>query len=116
MSPKKILVVDDTLIDRLDQYRGDVSRAEFLEICVDRCLEEFQREEKRTVERELPVRHGEEAVYATRREFQEFKRSVKDLLTAFMDFVTTYRLEPGGGTQEDLEQLRRRLRTIAGEV
>ncbi len=121
MSPKRILVVDDRLIDRIDQYRGDASRAEFLEICLDRCLEELQpegaqSEEKRTAEREPATRYGEETV--TRKEFLEFKRSVRDLMMTYLDFVTAYRPEArtGGATQEDLEQIRRRLRTIASEV
>ena len=120
---KKMLIVDDKLIDKLDQNRGDVSRAEFVEFCLDRCLEELQTErdqseEKRAAEPEVATKEREESVSATRREFQEFKRNVRDLITTYLDFVTEHRPEPrtGGATQEDLDRLKRRLRAIAGEA
>ncbi len=123
MSPRKMLIVDDRLIDKLDENRGDVSRAEFVEFCLDRCLEELQTErdqseEKRADEREFVTKEREESVSATRREFQEFKRNVRDLITTYLDFVTEHRPEPraGGATQEDLDRLKRRLRAIAGEA
>lgn len=123
MSSKKMLIVDDKLIDKLNQGRGDMSRAEFLEFCLDRCLREIQgegtpNEEKRAVEQQLSGRDREETVYATRKDFQDLKRSVKDLIAAYIDFVTEQRPEarPGGVTRRHLEQLKNRLRAIVGEA
>lgn len=122
MSPKKMLIVDDKLIEKIDANRGDVSRTEFLEFCLDKSLEELKAEaepgeEKRAAEREAVATDRGEAVYVTRNEFEEFKRSVRELLKVTVDFLVTFSLgtRAGGAPEDDLEQLRRRLDTIAGE-
>ncbi len=122
MSTKKMLIVDDRLIEKLDKDRGDVSRTEFLEFCLDRCLEELQperapREEKRAAERERVATETREQAYITRGEFQELKRSVRDLLKVTVDFLITFSLgtRSGEATEGDVEKLKRRLDTIAGE-
>ncbi len=122
MSPKKMLIVEDSLIEKIDQNRGDVSRTEFLEFCLDRCLEELQAErtpgeERRTVEREPVTTETREQAYLTRSEFQEFKRSVRDLLKVTVDFLIPFSLgtRSTDATEDDVEKLKRRLDTIAGE-
>ena len=122
MSPKKMLIVDDSLIEKIDQNRGDVSRVEFLEFCLDKCLEELQSErapgeERGAAERESVETITGEHAYLTRSEFQEFKRSVRELLRVTLDFLITFSLgtRASGATEDDLERLKRRLDTIAGE-
>ena len=122
MSPKQVLIVDERLIDKLDQNRGDTSRVEFLEFCVDRLLDElqpreFESREKPKAEREPVTGQKESTAFATASEFREFKRAVRDLITAYLDFVTD-RAEPrkAGHTEDDVQRLKRRLQSIAEEV
>ena len=63
------------------------------------------------VEREFAPRAKEVPVYATREEFREFKRSMQDLLKAFLDFFITFGLELGTGkSSKGLADLKSQLR------
>lgn len=111
-----VLVLGQNLIDRIDDTRGDLSRAEFIDFCIDRSLEQFmtegkERREKRPIE-PAPY-HDEEAAFATRDEFEEFRRGITDLLGTFLDFYISFGLELGRSRgAEDLEQMRKRLRRM----
>lgn len=111
-----VLVINQGLIGKIDDSRGELSRSEFIDFCIDRCLEEFTGEEVEVKERrapELTFYRKEDAGFATREEFEEFRHGITDLLGTFLDFYISFGLELGRsrGT-EDLEQMRKRLRRM----
>ncbi len=112
-----VLVLNQGLISKIDESRGELNRAEFIDFCIERCLEQFlaeerEKQEKRPVEPTPPPRR-EEPGFATRDEFEEFRRGITELLGTFLDFYISFGLELGRsrGT-EDLEQMRKRLRQM----
>ena len=115
MDGKKMLILDRGLVEKIDENRGDLSRVEFIEFCIDSCLEleEPGREERYAAEeREFIPSQTEMSGYATREEFREFKSSMQELLRAFLDFFITFGLELGTGkTTKGLADLKRQLRT-----
>jgi hypothetical protein len=82
MSEKRMLVVDDVLLKKIDDNRGEMSRAEFIDFLINDQLQE---------------KGGEvfSQQYVSREEFQEFALGMKDLLRRFLDFFISYGLELG---------------------
>ncbi len=112
MDGRKMLILGQRLVEKIDENRGDLGRAEFIEFCIDSCLESEEPErEERYTEQEFAPRQKEAPVYATREDFREFKRSMQDLLRAFLDFFITFGLELGTGkTTKGLADLKNQLR------
>jgi hypothetical protein len=90
MSSKAILVVSEQLMKQIDENRGDLSRAGFIDFCIDSLLGEEE------VGRPKPPEAEGKEVYVSREEFGEFKQSIKDLQKTFIDFFISYGLELGG--------------------
>ena len=67
LDDRRIIVVPKELLRKIDENRGDMGRAEFIEFCIDFCL-----------------RHGEEPSRAglerLSREFESFRREVMERL------------------------------------
>jgi len=82
MTEKRMLVVDSTVLEKIDANRGDMSRSEFLSFIIDSKL-------------------GEDGTslsnrdYISKEEFQEFSQGMKDLLRHFLDFFISYGMELG---------------------
>ncbi len=72
------LRLPDEIMRKLDEHRGDVSRVEFVESCVNGFLGK----------REMPA-----IGYATKEELEEFKQGIKKLESTFIEFVLTYLIE-----------------------
>jgi hypothetical protein len=82
MTDKRMLIVDDELLNKIDENRGDMSRAEFISFLINTQLKEDS--------------IGAVALnnkYIDREEFQEFAQGMKDLLRRFLDFFISYGLE-----------------------
>ena len=83
MSEKRMLIIDDELLRKIDANRGELNRAEFINLLIDNQLGD----------------KGDGAAvseqYMTREEFQEFSLGMKDLLRRFLDFFISYGLELG---------------------
>ena len=120
MSEKCMLVLGRGVVERIDQNRGDLSRGEFIDFCIDTCLGKgeagpAERAEGYGAEREPDMRPAEKGptTYATKKEFQEFKRGIADILRTFLEFFITFGLELGKGKGiEDIDYLKTRLRKI----
>ena len=88
MSDNKILVVPADLAQKIDDNRGDMSRAEFIEALIDNLVTE-KHESK-----------GNGKVdYATRTELLSFEQDMKQLLKSFLDFFMGYGMEFGENGQ-----------------
>jgi hypothetical protein len=86
LADNKILVLPAELVEKIDESRGDVSRAEFIEALIDNLLKE-KSEHKDTMQ------------YATREELVSFELDMKQLMKSFLDFFVSYGLELGENGQ-----------------
>jgi hypothetical protein len=120
MPKKAVLIITEELMKKIDENRGELSRAEFIDVCIDSLLGEGEVKEeekhppkKEGVERPKPPEAEEKEVYVSREEFEEFKQSIKDVQKTFIDFFLTYGLELGGqpttAEQERFRQMVKRL-------
>lgn len=83
---------DKRLTEKIDGNRGGLSRNEFIQ----RCIEEVERREfelERLHNIDFNAGHETQAMYATREELQDFKRSIGGLLKNFMEFYIAADLE-----------------------
>jgi len=83
MTEKRMLIVDDELLRKIDENRGDMSRVEFIQFLINNQLGEE--------EGAAGITHK----YVEKEEFQEFAQGMKDLLRRFLDFFISYGLELG---------------------
>lgn len=114
MPKREMLILDRDLVNKIDEHRGDLSRQDFIDFCIDKCLETVQREEqaeeRRGAEREFGGEREAAEAYATREEFQEFKRGITSLIRSFLEFFVTFGLELGTAKgSAELERLKRQL-------
>ncbi len=89
-----ILVIDDALVRKIDQRRGDMSRPEYLHHLIDRQLQ--------------PSEAPSPAEYITREEFFQFMHRVRELLRNFLEFFLGYGLDlfklPRAQSLEELKE------------
>jgi hypothetical protein len=83
MPEKKMLIVDDELIRKIDENRGEMNRAEFINFLIDNQLREQGAEQRNSLQ------------FVSREEFQEFTQGMKELLRRFLDFFISYGMELG---------------------
>jgi hypothetical protein len=104
LTDSKILVVPADLVKKIDDNRGDVSRAEFLEALIDNLVKEKSEPEDATK-------------YATREELSSFEQDMKQLLKSFLDFFVSYGLELGeNGQQVELEKFTSKLKGLQKDL
>ena len=97
MSDRRIMVLPAELVVKVDENRGDMSRAEFIDLLLDSHLGNDSEEEIQQL--------------VTRESLADFEIGIKALLRNFLEFFITYGLEIGkqSGTG-DLESLTERLK------
>jgi hypothetical protein len=83
MSEKRMLIVDDELLRKIDENRGELGRAEFINFIINAHLGTDEKHESNSHQ------------YVNREEFQEFSQGMKDLLRHFLDFFISYGMELG---------------------
>ena len=74
MTDKRMLIVDEEILTKIDENRGDMSRAEFINFLINSQL--GQEDNATSISPQ----------YVDREEFQEFAQGMKDLLKRFLDF------------------------------
>jgi hypothetical protein len=102
MTEKRMLIVDSELVERIDQNRGDMSQAQFINFLIDKVVnnEQIVTENNRYLERE---------------EFQKFTQEMKDLLRRFLDFFMSYGMQISGedSKSQNIEELTQKLQLLA---
>ncbi len=101
MADKRMLILPGEVVQKIDENRGDMSQAEFIELLIDNQLKEKEKDSK----------------YATKDDVRIFQEDMKKLLRNFLDFFVGYGLElgkqaPGG----DLEELTNRLQSLQKDI
>jgi hypothetical protein len=105
MSEKRMLIVDDELLKKIDENRGEMDRVEFIKFIINSQL-------------------GEETSgaavsdqYVTREEYQEFALGMKDLLRRFLDFFISYGMELGKEPKDStFSELVQKLQTLSANA
>ena len=101
MSDKRMMVLPAEVVLRVDENRGDVSRAEFINFLLDSQLGNGEQEQE------------QQPQFVTWESLAELEGGMKDLLRSFLEFFITYGLEIGKDSGEtDLEALTERLKEV----
>lgn len=94
MPEKRMLIVPADLVRKIDENRGDMSQAEFIDFLIENQLKQASKG----------------SGYVTEDALHEFERGIKDLLRSFLEFVISYGLEVGKHPAKgDLEELSQKL-------
>ena len=103
MAERRILALPAELVQKINDNRGDISQAEFIELLIDEQLKEEK--PKETVK------------YVTKEELRSFEQDMKLLLKNFLDFFVTYGLEMGDKTQQiELVELTSKLHGLQNDL
>ena len=104
MGDKRMLIVPAELVQKLDDNRGDMSQAEFIDFLISSQLEETKGKAK-------------EQQYVTKKELRVFEEDVKSLLRRSLDFFVSYGLELGKQPPKtDFEELTSRLHELESDL
>ena len=99
MPDRRIMVLPAELVDKVDENRGDLSRAEFIDLLLEGHLGNDNEEQMHE--------------FVTRESLADFERGIKELLRNFMEFFVTYSLEIGKKSGDStLESLTESLKEV----
>lgn len=128
MPEKLMLIVPADLVAKIDNNRGDLSQAEFINFLIDSLLnkeadrksdksqdeiESIKADLKKLIVREEDVKKK----YATKEEFQSFMQDNRRLLKNFLDFFIGYGLEMGKQSENsELIEITSRLKDLEEEL
>ena len=79
MAERRMLIVPAELVKKIDDNRGDMSQAEFINFLIDSQLKTNTKEPQ----------------YATKEDVYSIEQDMKKLLKSFLDFFVNYGLELG---------------------
>ena len=101
MSDKRMLILPAELVKKIDDNRGDMSQADFLDYLMESLFKGdsrstgVAREEMDALKQELTALMAREKKLATKDELEAFHDDTKKLLKSFVDFFVGYGLELG---------------------
>ncbi len=109
MSDKRMVIVDDRLLTKIDEHRGSRSRSEYVGSCVQKLFQGTEPEQEAPA---TPVPGME--MYVPRTEFEQFKQRMDHLNQEFMDFFIKYasHLASDKPSLPDAEQFAKELRRL----
>ena len=101
MGEKRMLIVPVELIKKIDDNRGDMSQAEFIDFLIGSQLKEEDNKQQ----------------YATTEEVRSLEQDMKKLLRSFLDFFVSYGLELGKQSPKtELEEFTSKLRGLENDL
>ncbi len=104
MNDKRMLIVAAELVKKIDDNRGDMSQAEFIDFLIDSQLKETKEKAK-------------EHQYVTKEEIRVFEQDIKSLLKRSLDFFVSYGLELGKHSPKtEFEELSSRLQELESDL
>jgi len=102
MSDKRMLIMPAEVVRKIDDNRGDMSQAEFIDFLIDGQLKKEENQEQE---------------YATKEEVYSFKQDIKKLLRSFLDFFVSYGLELGKQSHKaEFEELSGKLEELENSL
>ena len=105
MPEKRMLIIPAELVRKIDENRGDMPQAEFIEFLIDSQLKEKVKES------------AEEKKFATKDEIRSFEEDIKKLLKSFLDFFVGYGLELGKPSPKaEFEELSAKLHELENDL
>jgi hypothetical protein len=125
MAEKRMLIMPADIIKKIDDNRGDLSQAEFINFLIDNQLKANSTESQAAASREeilslIDTQLKEAAKkqhYATREEMQAFEQDIKVLLKSCLDFFVSYGLELGKNSpKEEFEELNSKLEELENDL
>ena len=104
MAEKRMLIVPAEIVKKIDDNRGDMSQAEFIDFLIDSQLKQKTKEH-------------DEKQYATKEEIRSLEQDIKKLLKSFLDFFVSYGLELGKQSPKtEFEELNNRLQELENDL
>ncbi len=101
MAEKRMLIMAAELVKKIDDNRGDMSQAEFIDFLINNQLKKETKEPQ----------------YATKEEVYAFEQDMKRLLKNFLDFFVSYGLELGKQSpQSEFEELTSKLQGLQKDL
>ncbi len=105
MAERRMLIVPAELVKKIDDNRGDMTQAEFIDFLIDGQLDGQLKEEIK------------EQKYATEEEMRSFEQDIKRLLRSFLDFFVSYGLELGKQSPKaEFEELTSKLQELEDDL
>lgn len=103
MAEKRMMILPAEVVKKVDENRGDMSQAEFIDFLISGKLHD-------KVEPQQPK-------YVTEEQFRSLEQDIKKLLRSFLEFFVSYGLELGKKSQNgDLEEIASRLQGLEKEL
>ncbi|MFC1994099.1 hypothetical protein ACFLVI_02430 [Chloroflexota bacterium] len=103
MPDKRMLIVPADLVKKVDDNRGDLSQADFIDLLIESKLNGDSSDSS----------GSKEHSYITSETFEEFEQGIRDLLRSFLDFFISYGLELGKQPSNDqFEELNLKLQNL----
>lgn len=128
MDDKRMLILPAELIRKINDNRGDMSQAEFINFLIDSQLKEETKEQKyvtkeeiRSLEQDMKKlladsqlkEETKDKKYVTKEEFHAFEQDMKKLFRSFLDFFVGYGLEMGKQSPKiEFEELSSKLKEL----
>jgi hypothetical protein len=119
MSDKRMLILPGELVKKIDDNRGDMSQADFIDYLIESHFKEetasggVAREEMDALKKELTALMSREKKLATKDELEAFHEDTKRLLKSFVDFFVGYGLELGDKSPSiDLKDITGKLKDL----
>jgi hypothetical protein len=124
MSEKRMLIMPAELVKKIDDNRGDMSQAEFIEFLIESHFNPTEKDDNKAMQAEMDALRGElkdlmlrEKKMATKDELAAFHEDTKKLLKSFVDFFVGYGLELGEKSSGfDLKDLTSKLKQLDKET
>jgi hypothetical protein len=96
-----MLILPTEVVNKIDENRGDMTQAEFIEFLIDNQLKEKEKDQK----------------YASKEEVRAFQEDMRKLLKSFLDFFVSYGLELGKeGPVNELGELTSKLQGLQKDM
>lgn len=124
MAEKRMMIMPADIVKKIDENRGDLSQAEFINFLIENQIK-AEGTEKQAASREeiltLIESQLKEAAnkqnYATREEIKAFEQDMKVLLKSCLDFFVSYGLELGEhSSKEEFEELSSKLEELENHL
>ena len=99
MEKKRMLIIDDDVVKKVDENRGDMSFSDFIDFLINNQLQQNI--------------SGQNNGHITKEEFHQFEQGIRELLRNFLEFFLSYGLELGKNTTgEELEKLSHEIQAL----